>query len=266
MQAMVRKELKENRRSLLIWIGVMLGMISVGAAEYSVVVEAGDAIMDLFESLPSVLAIGFGIDSIPVNTPVGYYVMMYLWYCIIAFTHAAVLGATIISKEERNRTAEFIFTKPFPRKDIITSKIIAAIVNVAIITLTALIGNLIMLVPQIEGGQSILSEMAITLPSMFIIQILFLFMGLLFSAILSGYGKALSISALFVALSYFLMIIIKLIGTIDFLSVLTPFMYFTGTGLVENGISVLYILLAAVITVTAGYLTYYKHKRRDLHS
>src|SRR5690625_7041739 len=82
MQAMVRKELKENRRSLLIWIGVMLGMISVGAAEYSVVVEAGDAIMDLFESLPSVLAIGFGIDSIPVNTPVGYYVMMYLWYCI----------------------------------------------------------------------------------------------------------------------------------------------------------------------------------------
>jgi len=266
MQAMVRKELKENRRSLLIWIGVMLGMISVGAAEYSVVVEAGDAIMDLFESLPSVLAIGFGIDSIPVNTPVGYYVMMYLWYCIIAFTHAAVLGATIISKEERNRTAEFIFTKPFPRKDIITSKIIAAIVNVAIITLTALIGNLIMLVPQIEGGQSILSEMAITLPSMFIIQILFLFMGLLFSAILSGYGKALSISALFVALSYFLMIIIKLIGTIDFLSVLTPFMYFTGTGLVENGISVLYILLAAVITVTAGYLTYYKYESRDLHS
>mgnify|MGYP001157845039 FL=1 len=266
MQAMVRKELKENRRSLLIWIGVMLGMISVGAAEYSVVVEAGDAIMDLFESLPSVLAIGFGIDSIPVNTPVGYYVMMYLWYCIIAFTHAAVLGATIISKEERNRTAEFIFTKPFPRKDIITSKIIAAIVNVAIITLTALIGNLIMLVPQIEGGQSILSEMAISLLAMFIVQILFLFIGLLFSAIFSSYGKALSLSALFVALSYFLMIIIKLIGTIDFLSVLTPFMYFTGTGLVENGISMLYILIAVVITITAGYLTYYKYVSRDLHS
>lgn len=265
MQAMVRKELKENRRSLLIWIGVMLGMIAIGAAEYSVVVEAGDAIKDLFESLPSVLAIGFGIDSIPVNTPIGYYVMMYLWYCIIAFTHAAVLGATIISKEERNRTAEFIFTKPFTRKDIITSKIIAAIVNIVIITLTALIGNLIMLVPQIEGG-SILSEIATTLPSMFIVQILFLFIGLLFSAIFSSYGKALSFSALFVALSYFLMIIIKLIGTIDFLSVLTPFMYFTGTGLVENGISVFYILLAVVITVTAGYLTYSRYRGRDLHS
>src|SRR5699024_9469218 len=122
--------------------------ISIGAAEYSVVVEAGDAIMDLFESLPSVLAIGFGIDSITFTTPVGYYVMMYLWYCIIAFTHADVLGATIISKEDRNRTAEFIFTKPFTRKDIITSKIIAAIVNVVVITLITLIGNLIMLVPK----------------------------------------------------------------------------------------------------------------------
>lgn len=265
MQAMIRKELKENRRSLLIWIGVMLGMISIGAAEYSIVVGAGDAIMDLFESLPSVLAIGFGIDTIPVNTPVGYYVMMYLWYCIIAFTHAAVLGATIISKEEKNRTAEFIFTKPFTRRDIITSKIIASIVNVVIITLITLIGNLIMLVPKIQG-ESILTEIAITLPSMFIVQILFLFIGLLFSAIFSSYGKALSFSALFVALSYFLMIIIKLIGTIDFLSVLTPFMYFTGTGLVENGISVLYILVAVVISVTAGYLTYFKYKRRDLHS
>src|SRR5690625_7755501 len=102
--------------------------------------------MNLFESLPSVLTICFGIASIPVNTPVGYYVMMYLWYCIIAFTHAAVLGATIISKEERNRTAEFIFTKPFPRKDIITSKIIYAIVNVDIITLTAFIENLIIII------------------------------------------------------------------------------------------------------------------------
>src|SRR5690625_3604848 len=257
MQTMVRKELKDNRRNLLILIGAILGMIAIVAAEYSVVVEAGDAIMELFESLPHVLAIVFGAEAIPDHTPpIGYYIMMYLWYCIIAFTHAAVLGATIISKEERNRTAEFTFTKPFTRQDIITSKIIAAIVNVAIITLTALIGNLIMLVPQIEGGQSILSEMAITLPSMFIIQILFLFMGLLFSAILSGYGKALSISALFVALSYFLMIIIKLIGTIDFLSVLTLFMYFTGTVLVENGISVLYILFSAVVTVTVGYFTY----------
>src|SRR5690625_1928767 len=139
------------------------------------------------------------------------------------------------------------------------------IVNVVVITLITLIGNLIMLVPKIEGG-SILSEIATSLPSMFIVQILFLFIGLLFSAIFASYGKALSFSALFVALSYFLMIIIKLIGTIDFLSVLTPFMYFTGTGLVENGISVLYILITVVITVTAGYLTYYKHKRRDLHS
>jgi|SRR5690625_1050995 len=266
MQTMVRKELKDNRRNLLIWIGAMLGMIAIGAAEYSVVVEAGDAIMELFESLPHVLAIVFGAEAIPDHTPpIGYYIMMYLWYCIIAFTHAAVLGATIISKEERNRTAEFTFTKPFTRQDIITSKIIAAIVNVAIITLTALIGNLIMLVPKIEG-ESILSEIAITLPSMFIVQILFLFIGLLFSAIFSSYGKALSFSALFVALSYFLMVIIKLIGTIDFLSVLTPFMYFTGTGVVENGISVLYILLAVVIIVTAGYLTYYKYESRDLHS
>jgi len=267
MQAMVIRELKDHRRNLLIWIGAMLGMIVIGATEYSLVVmEAGDEIMELFESLPRVFGIAFGADeSVPISTPIGYYIMMYLWYCMVAFIHAAVLGATIISKEERNRTAEFIFTKPFPRKDIITSKIIAAIVNVIIITLTAWIGNLIMLAPQIEG-ESILSVIAITSLSMFFIQILFLFTGLLFSAIFSSYGKALSFSAVLVALSYFLMVLIKLIGTIDYLSIFTPFMYFTGPAIVENGISLIYLLLTVVITIMAGYLTYSKYESRDLHN
>lgn len=265
MQAMVRKELKDYRRNLLIWIGAMLGIIAIGAAEYSLVMESGDELMELFESLPRVLAISFGAETIPIHTPIGYYIMMYLWYCMIAFTHAAVLGATIISKEERNRTAEFIFTKPFTREKIMTSKIIAAIVNLVIIALTALIGNLIMLMPQIEG-ENILIEMATTILAMFFIQILFLFIGLLFSAICSSYKKALSFSALLVALSYFLMIIIELIGTIDYLSVLTPFMYFKGPALIENGMSLIHLLLTVVITVTAGYLTYFKYKSRDLHS
>ncbi|MFD1415004.1 ABC transporter permease subunit [Oceanobacillus jeddahense] len=265
MLAMVRKELKDNRRSLFIWIGAMLGIIAIGAAEYHAVMEAGDEIMELFESLPHVLAIVFGAETIPVHTPLGYYIMMYLWYSVIAFTHAAMLGATIISKEERNRTAEFIFTKPFTRKDIITSKMIAAIINVVIITLTAVIGNLIMLAPQIEGA-NILSEMTTTMLSMFFIQILFLFTGFLCSAIFSNYKKSLSVSALLVALSYFVMVIVELIGKIDYLGFLTPFMYFKGPAVVENGISLFYLLLTIVITVTACYFTYFKFRSRDLHS
>lgn len=268
MQAMVLKELKDNRRNLLIWMGAMLGMIAVGAAEYSlVVIEAGDEIMELFNSLPRILAIFFGAESetFPISTPMGYYVMMYLWYCIIAFTHAAVLGATIISKEERNRTAEFIFTKPFPRKNIITSKMIAAIVNVVIITLTAWIGNLIMLAPQMQG-EGIQSKIAITVLAMFFIQLLFLFLGLVSSAIFSNQKKALSISAAFVAFSYGLMVLIVLVGTIDFLSVLTPFMYFKGPALVEDGISIVYLLLTMVIIATASHFTYVLYQKRDLHS
>ncbi len=265
MKAMVGKELKENLRNLLIWISAMLGMITIGAAEYPIVIEAGEEIMALFESLPPVLAIVFGAETIPVHTPVGYYIMMYFWYCIIAFTHAAVLGATIISKEERNRTAEFTFTRPFPRKYIVTSKIIAAVVNVAIITVVTFIGNIVLLAPQMEG-KGILGEIVITLLSMFFIQILFLFTGLLSSAVFSSYKKALSFSALFVVFAYTLRVVIQAVGNIDYLNVLTPFMYFNGPGLVENGISIFYLFLTIVISSISGYLTYAKYKTRDLHN
>lgn len=267
MQTMVKKELKENRRSLLIWMGAMLGMLIVGAAEYGVVMDAGEEIIELFESLPRVLAIFFGAESeiYPVSTPIGYYIMMYLWYCIIAFTHAAVVGSTIISKEERNRTAEFLFTKPYPRQDIITSKIIAAILNVFAMTLVTVIGNLILLMPQIEG-ESILSELFITMVAMFTVQLLFLFTGFLFSAIFSSYAKALAVSVSFVALTYFLMVIFELIEISSFLNILTPFMYFKGADLIQNGISLFYIMVTIVVVAIAGSITYSKYRKRDLHS
>lgn len=265
MQVMVKKELKDTRKSLLIWVGAMLGMIIIGAAEYSVVMEAGEEIVELFETLPRVLAIVFVAETVPVHTAIGYYVMMYLWYCIIAFTHAAVLGATIISKEERNRTAEFTFTKPFPRQTIVTSKMIAAVINVFVVTLITFLGNLLLLVPQMQG-ENILSEIITTTLSMFVIQILFLFTGLLFSAIFPNYRKALSISALFVGSSYLLRVIIEVVGTIDYLNVLTPFMYFNGPVLVEQGFSFFYLFLTVILVLLSAGMTYAKFKRRDLHS
>lgn len=266
MKAMIRKELTSNRRNLLIWIGAMVGLMVIGAAEYSlVVVEAGDEIMELFETLPYALAVVFGAETIPVDTPLGYFVMMYLWYCLIAFTHAAVLGATIISKEEQNRTAEFLFTKPFTRKTIISSKMIAAVISVLIMTMTTLIGNFVLLVPQMEGN-NIYGEILLMMFSLFIIQVLFLFLGLFCSAVISSYGKAVSASIGFVVFSYILMIFIELAGTIDYLIILTPFMYFKGAPLVLEGFNPFYLIVALGVILIAGHQTISNYKDRDIHS
>ena len=44
----------------------------------------------------------------------------------MATVHAAMLGADIISKEERDKTAEFLFVKPISRNKIIISKLLGS--------------------------------------------------------------------------------------------------------------------------------------------
>lgn len=36
------------------------------------------------------------------------------WYALVASAHAAILGATIMAKEKRDHSADFLFTKPVP--------------------------------------------------------------------------------------------------------------------------------------------------------
>ena len=96
MKAIVFRELKANRKGLLIWMAGMLFMVAIGAAEYGTVVENAESIMPMLDAMPRIVKVIFGMDVLPVGTPLGYYVCMYLWYCMVAFAHAIVLGACLL--------------------------------------------------------------------------------------------------------------------------------------------------------------------------
>jgi len=264
MKAIVLRELKANQKSLLIWMAGMLFMVAIGSAEYGTVVGNAESIMPMMDMLPRIVRVIFGMDIIPINTPLGYYVCMYLWYCIVAFAHAVVLGATIIAKEEKNRTAEFIFTMPYSRNTIITGKIFAAVLNVVAMTILTFICIQFTLVTQMSG-ESILPAIGITMLGMFFAQLLCLAVGLLLSAVFNYHRTALSVAVAFVLFTYVLAVVIEFMGNMEFLNVLTPFRYFFAPNVVESGINPIYLLLCLIIVGASGFFTYKLYGRRDIH-
>lgn len=265
MKVIILRELKANRKSLLIWMAGMLVMVGLGAMEYPTLVKNAESIAPMMDMFPRIMRVIFGMDIVPVTTPLGYYVCLYLWYCIVAFMHSAVLGATIIAKEERDRTSEFLFTKPYSRDTFIAAKLIAAVLNVAVITLTTWVLNLITIVPQIQGVD-ILPEINITILGMFFAQLIFLSVGLLFSGICKHHGKALTLSISFVLFAYVLSVIIEFSGNINFLSVLTPFQYFFAPIMVYKGIDLPYFLLSVILIGAFTFVTFKSYRRRELHN
>ncbi len=52
MKVIVFRELKANRKGLLIWMVGMLFMVAIGAAEYGTVVENSESIMPMMDAMP----------------------------------------------------------------------------------------------------------------------------------------------------------------------------------------------------------------------
>ena len=135
----------------------------------------------------------------------------------MATIHAVMIGATIIAKEERDKTSEFLFVKPVSRSKIITAKLLAAFTNIVIFNLVTFVSSIILL-GKYSNGEDINGEIAILMAAMFILQVLFMVIGSALAAVKKKPKTAASVATGILLLMYMLSIIIDLNENIKGLS------------------------------------------------
>lgn len=258
------RELKSNRKALIIWcIGILLMIVS-SMGKYAGLSASGQSINDLLAQMPQSLKAIMGMGTFDLTTATGYYGVLFIYLVMLATTHAAMLGATIISKEERDKTAEFLFVKPISREKIITSKVLASLVNLLIFNLVTLISSIIM-VEKYSKGEAIVEVITRLMLGMFILQIIFLFIGTAIAAISKHPKTAPSLATGILLLTFMLSMAIDLNSRIENLKYLTPFKYFDAKNLMSaRGFEPVYIILSIVIIAVLFRTTYIFYERRDL--
>jgi ABC-2 type transport system permease protein len=122
MKNIFLKELKLARRPLLIWSSIMFLTAAFGMVEFYSLKDNLDVLSRSVTGIPPIVRIMFGVDAIPINTPLGCYACMYYFYGIIAFCFAVYTGVYIIARDERFKTSEFLYTKPFSRETVLGAK------------------------------------------------------------------------------------------------------------------------------------------------
>lgn len=265
MKAIFLKELKRSRRSLLLWCAVIGATTLFGILEYPIMADYGDMFAHLSDVMPKLIQIIFGIYGVDLTTTMGYYVVMYFWFGLIVFTHAAYLGASIISKEQRDKTAEYIFTKPYKRDTIVTAKIMVTVVNILIVAIVVgLISELAM--AALGVGLEALESLFISIIGMFFTQLVFVALGLLCSAVFPKYNVAALVSIAILLVAYIVSFAIEYMGTVDYLSFLSPLRYFDVQRVISNGISPLYLLVSAVVILLSLYFTFNLYRKKDFHA
>jgi ABC-2 type transport system permease protein len=131
-----RKELKRNKKNLTIWTSIVVGFTLMVCAIYPFMKDMGNDMALLMDKMPEELRKAMGMDEDTWSNMLGFYSTYYVVYIVILISiFTSSTGANLLSKEEREKTAEFLYTRPLSRTTLYYSKLIGLITLTFTITI-----------------------------------------------------------------------------------------------------------------------------------
>lgn len=258
------RELKTYRKGLIFWsIGIFL-LLWASMVKYATLNTSGQSITELMKQFPHSIQAIFGLSGFDLTTISGYYGVMFMYMALMVTVHAVILGSDIISKEERDRTTEFLFVRPISRTRVITSKIAAGLVCLIVINLVTW-GSSQHFVDYYGKGSMSTCDIAILMAGLFFLQLLFFFAGVALAATLKRPKLSGSVATSVLLFTFILTIFININEKLDYLKYLTPFKYFDAKNLIADGkLDPIYITISVVLIFIMIALTYRNYIDRDL--
>ncbi len=175
------------------------------------------------------------------------------------------IGLSILSKEDREKTVDFLLTKPVSRQKIITSKLLAALTCIVITDVVFIVCSYFMSMMVAIKSFDIMTFFMISI-TLFFIQAMFISLGLIISVLAKKIKSVISVS-LGIVFGFF---VIAMFGSVigDTASkYLTPFKYFVPDYIVANKAYDFPFAVTAiaivVVSIAASYVVYIK---KDIHN
>ena len=257
-------EFKAHIKSLLIWSLVLVLLIAIAVSKYAGFAESPE-LLSMLDAMPPGVIRAMSMDAFNLTTLSGFFGLMFLYFSLMGAMAAAMWGSTVIAKEERDKTVEFALVLPISRSRLVTAKALAALAACGAFVLITW-GVSILSVQSYQPDREFYDFLALEMLAMFLIEVIFLAVGLLLGCAMQRYKRAGSTAVAVILVTYFLSIVADLQDNMAFLRYLTPFKYFSAADLFRSGkIETLSLLLTAVIVAVSIAAAYWAYNRRDLY-
>ena len=249
------------RSCLLIWLGIMLLLCGFCYFELLSLKDSLDEMARTVGQFPRLIMIMFGVKG-DLTTALGWYACIYFWEGLLAFAYAISLGLSCVAREKKFGTSEYLFTKPVERKTIVLAKVIVSSVNLLVFSLFSGVCNYFAVILPMGGLEQPGAGTA-TVVGMFLTQLLFFALGLLFASLFKSYKAAVRVGTVFVLAAYAVAITAEYAGN-RFLDYLTPLRYYDVYEVALNGVYLSSIVLTVLIVGACVMVSTRRWKLREL--
>jgi ABC-2 type transport system permease protein len=258
-------ELKAYRKTTIIWTLSLVVIVILFMSMFPTISKDADEFKKLLEGYPEGVrkAIGLNLDSFA--SLLGFYSYIFVYIALCGAIQAMNIGTAILSKEVREKTADFLLTKPVKRVTIITSKILAALTSL-IFTNIIYIFSTLLIFSQIKDGNYNREIFYLISLSLFLIQVIYLAVGIFISVVFLKIKSVISVSLGTVFTTF----IIGMLGSSaddKALKYMSPFKYFEPNYIMENSSYETSFLFTCVVLVLVLFIgTYVIYTKKDINT
>ena len=221
--------------------------------------------LKILDTMPPAVMEAMNMNAFNLTTLSGFYGIMFLYFGLMGAFAAAMWGSDIISKEERDKTVEFSLVLPVSRSRVVTAKALAVLMNCIIFVLITW-GFSVVAVQSYNPDQAFYDFLALEMQAMFMIELIFLAIGLMLGCALKRYKSSGSTATGIILTTYIISIIASMNENFAFLKNFTPFHYYDAGEIFRTGqLDPTYVGVSAVIIVMCMIVAYWIYNKRDLY-
>ncbi len=259
-------EVKAMRKSAIIWTCALIALATLYLMIFPSMANNVADYKKLLEGYPPQIREILNINLNYISSVVGFYSMVFSFIILSGAIQAMNIGVSLLSKENRERTADFLLVKPVSRSKIVTEKILAAL---TILVLTNIVFNAVTIIiaNSVKTSSFDVKLFFMINLSMFFVQLIFLALGLCISVFFKKLKSVLPISLGVVFGFYMIGALVVAGSNSDVARYISPFEYFNLNYIIKNGsYEVSYLIASVIIILIALVASYIIYIKKDIHS
>ncbi len=257
-------ECRAYRKTTLIWTLSLVGIMVLFMSMFPTIAKDIEDYKKVLDGFPDAMKQALGLQVDTFGSVLGFYSYVFVYISLCGAIQAMNFGTAIVSKEVREKTADFLLTKPITRNTILTAKVLAAFTSILFTSIVYLVASWLMVAAVATDEYSTKAFLLISI-SLFLLQVIFLAIGIFLSVYLPKIKSVLSVS-LGTVFAFFIIGMLSSSGA-EFKRYLSPFKYFDSYYMIEHtryeGAFLLVGLGIVVVAIIASYIYYTK---KDIHS
>lgn len=262
---MLKRELKVNLKNFILWSIILMCIYLVVFLVYPSII-ASDSMADIdamMEMFPPEILKAFNMDISSISTAYGWLKTEgFVFILLVVGCYSAILGSTIVLKEESDKTIEYLACLPVTRKSILLSKYAVGLFNTICITLAIGIFNYVGL--YISGDFEVKEYLLLATTPIFPSIVLFslcVFISSFFKKTNKMFG--LSIGVTFI--SYFLNVLSDMNESVEFLKYISVYTLADVRNVITDvKINPVCVVISVGLTTVLLLLTMYRYERKEL--